>query len=37
MQKKISVSIAAVAALMLVVLAVNLVMGATSAANTSAT
>ena len=37
MQKKIRVSIAAVAALMLVVLAVNLVMGATSAANTSAT
>ena len=36
MQKKIKVSIAAVAALMLVVFAVNLVMGATYAANTSA-
>jgi len=36
MQKKIKVSIAAVAALMLVVLAANLVMGATYAANTSA-
>lgn len=36
MQKKIKVSMAAVAALMLVILAVNLVMGATSFANTSA-
>ena len=34
MQKKIKISMAAVAALMLVVLAVNLVMGATSAVNT---
>jgi len=36
MQKKIKVSMAAVAALMLVVLAVNLVMGATSGVNTLA-
>ena len=35
MHKKIKVSMAAVAALMLVVLAVNLVMGTTSVANTS--
>jgi hypothetical protein len=36
MQKKIKISIAAVAALMLVILTVNLAMGATSAANTPA-
>ena len=36
MQKKIKISIAAVAALMLVILAVNLAMGATTAANTPA-
>ncbi len=36
MQKKIKISIAAVATLMLVILAVNLAMGATSAANTPA-
>ena len=36
MQKKIRISIAAVAALMLVILAVNLAMGATSAVNTLA-
>ena len=34
MQKKIGISIAAVAALMLTILAVNLAMGATSVANT---
>ena len=36
MQKKIKISMAAISALMLAVLAVNLVMGATSTANTSA-
>jgi hypothetical protein len=36
MQKKIKISIAAVAALMLVILTVNLAMGATSAVNTPA-
>ncbi|MBN1245478.1 hypothetical protein JXA31_07790 [Candidatus Bathyarchaeota archaeon] len=36
MQKKIKISLAAVAALMLVIIAVNLVMGATSAVNTPA-